>query len=195
MCGIQLVKIHKICYNKAGKKPIILDGRDGWKQKMFAENLSAIRRQKGYTQRQLAELSQLSVSSIEAYEEGAKGCRCLDRCSGCVRRSRSVLRSWNKTGSRKSTPSSVSPNRLSSGCLRNKKAFCVFITQNAGETGVIRRQPAPWNAVCCGIRAFRKHAPIFLCGSSADTGRNERRCPSTWRHTSRGGPCAAAESE
>ena len=37
---------------------------------MFAENLSAIRRQKGYTQRQLAELSQLSVSSIEAYEEG-----------------------------------------------------------------------------------------------------------------------------
>lgn len=125
----------------------------------------------------------------------AKGCRCLDRCSGCVRRSRSVLRSWNKTGSRKSTLSSVYPNRLSSGCLRNKKAFCVIKTQNAGETGVIRQQPAPWNAVCCGIRAFRKHAPIFLCGSSADTGRNERRCPNTWRHTSRGGPCAAAESE
>ncbi len=39
---------------------------------MFAENLSAIRRQKGYTQRQLAELSQLSVSSIEAYEEGKR---------------------------------------------------------------------------------------------------------------------------
>ena len=34
--------------------------------------LSAIRRQKGYTQRQLAELSQLSVSSIEAYEEGKR---------------------------------------------------------------------------------------------------------------------------
>ena len=39
---------------------------------MFAENLNAIRRQKGYTQRQLAELSQLSVSSIEAYEEGKR---------------------------------------------------------------------------------------------------------------------------
>ena len=54
-------------------KSILLYGNaDGWKQKMFAENLSAIRRQKGYTQRQLAELSQLSVSSIEAYEEGKR---------------------------------------------------------------------------------------------------------------------------
>ena len=44
---------------------------------MFAENLSAIRRQKGYTQRQLAELSQLSVSSIEAYEEGKRLCQAL----------------------------------------------------------------------------------------------------------------------
>ncbi len=39
---------------------------------MFAENLRALRRRKGYTQRQLAELSQLSVSSIEAYEEGKR---------------------------------------------------------------------------------------------------------------------------
>ena len=39
---------------------------------MFAENLRALRRRKGYTQRQLAELSRLSVSSIEAYEEGKR---------------------------------------------------------------------------------------------------------------------------
>lgn len=39
---------------------------------MFAENLSAIRRQRGYTQQQLAELSQLSVSSIGAYEQGRR---------------------------------------------------------------------------------------------------------------------------
>lgn len=39
---------------------------------MFAENLSAIRHQKGYTQQQLAERAQLSVSSIGAYEQGKR---------------------------------------------------------------------------------------------------------------------------
>ena len=108
----------------------------------------------------------------------------FDRCSGCVRRSRSVLMELeSKTGSRKSTPLERISEQIKQRLFAQKRRS-VLVTQNAGETGCYSAAACSLERCLLRIRAC-KHAPIFLCGSSADTGRNERRCPSTWRHTSR----------